>query len=63
LATVFLGRGGTAGSLSAVKGIDSFADSALSEIALALFERGTQLSSSELIKASMDSYELEVIGK
>jgi hypothetical protein len=50
LATVFLGRGGAAGPLSVINGIDSFDDSALSKITLALFERGTSSSSSELFK-------------
>jgi hypothetical protein len=55
LATVFLGRG----SLSAVRGIDSFADSAFSEIIFALSKRGTSSSSLELIKADMDSTKLK----
>jgi hypothetical protein len=48
LATVVLGGGVAAWSLLAIEGIDLFADSALSDITLALFERGTSLSSSEL---------------
>jgi hypothetical protein len=50
LATVFLGRGGATGPLSVINGIDSFDDSALSKITLALFERGTSSSSLELFK-------------
>jgi hypothetical protein len=50
LATVFLGRGGAAGSLSVINGIDSFDDSALSKNKLSLFEKGTSLSSLEQFK-------------
>jgi hypothetical protein len=47
LATVVLG--GRVGS--AVEGFDSFADSVFSDSILALFERGTSSSSSELDKS------------
>jgi hypothetical protein len=58
LAIVFLGRVAV-GSLLAGKGIDSFADFVLSKIIIALLERGTSSSSSELIKADMDSSKLK----
>jgi hypothetical protein len=41
--------------ISVVRGIDSFADSALSDNILALFERGTSSSSSELDKEKISS--------
>jgi hypothetical protein len=53
-------RGGLRGGevairlISVVRGIDSFADSALSDNILALFERGTSSSSSELDKAKIN---------
>ena len=59
LAIVVLSGGVAVGSLSAVNGIDLFADSALSEIIFSLFERGTSSSSSELIKVDMDSSKLK----
>jgi hypothetical protein len=54
LATTILGGGVAILSFPAVEGIDSFADSTLSDNTLALFERGTSSSSSELYKADMN---------
>jgi hypothetical protein len=59
LATAVLGGGVAAWSLPAVEGIGSFADSALSEIIFALFERGTSSSSLELVKAEMSFSKLK----
>jgi hypothetical protein len=63
LATVFLAREGLAGALSVAKGIDSFADSALSEITFTLFERGTSPSSSELHEKAWTITKLEDASK
>ena len=46
-------------TILAVEGTDSFADSALSEIIFALFERGTSSSSSELVKSEMSFSKLK----
>jgi hypothetical protein len=54
LATSVLGGGVATLPLPAVEGIDSFADSALSDIIFALFERGTSSSSLELDKVEMN---------
>jgi hypothetical protein len=54
LATTVLGGGVGIRSFPAVEGIDSFADSALSDNTFALFERGTSSSSSEQDKAEMN---------
>jgi hypothetical protein len=63
LATFFLGREGLVGALSVAKGIDSFADSALSKITFALFERGTSSSSSELHEKAWTVTKLENASK
>jgi hypothetical protein len=54
LATIVRGGAVAIRSTPAVIGIDSFADSALSDNIFALFERGTSSSSSELDKAKMN---------
>jgi hypothetical protein len=54
LATTVLGGGVATRLIPAVRGIDYFADSALSDNNFALFERGTSSSSSELDKAKMN---------
>jgi hypothetical protein len=50
LATVFLGRRGTAGSSSGDKGVDSFVNSGLSELIFGFFGGEASMSSSELFK-------------
>jgi hypothetical protein len=59
LATTVLGGGVAVRSLLAVEGIDSFADSALSDNTFPLLERRTSSSSLKLNKTEINSSKVE----